>query len=199
MKVLIVGATGTLGKLLVKDLSNRHEIIEASKSTAQYSVDITSDESVRRLFDQIGKVDAIVSVAGNIHFGLINEMTSEQFNFGLQDKLLGQVRLTLIGQHFVNDGGSITLTSGILSHDPIRCGANVSVVNAAVDAFALSAAIEIGRGIRINSVSPSVLTQSWETYGAYFPGFDPVPGEKVVMAFRKSIEGNQTGKSYQAW
>ncbi|MFX7840658.1 trypsin-like peptidase domain-containing protein, partial [Acinetobacter baumannii] len=37
------------------------------------------------------------------------------FNIGLQDKLLGQVRLALVGQHYLNDGGSITLTTGIVS------------------------------------------------------------------------------------
>lgn len=199
MKVLVVGASGTIGKLVVKELAPRHEILEASRTNGQFKVDITSEDSLRALFEKTGKVDAIISVAGNVHFGLVKEMTGDQFKVGLNDKLLGQVNLALIGQHFLNDGGSITLTSGIVSHDPIVYGANVSTVNAAVDGFVVGAAIEMERGIRINSVSPSVLVESWAGYGPYFAGFVPVPGDKVALAFRKSVEGRQTGQTYRVW
>lgn len=199
MKVLVVGATGTIGKLLVSELAARHEIVEASKSRSRLQVDIASEESIRKLFQSIGKVDAIVSVAGNVHFGLLKEMTAEQFKVGLHDKLLGQVNLALIGQHFLNDGGSITLTSGVVSEDPIVYGANVSTVNAAIDGFVRGAAIELERGTRINSVSPTVLQESWAGYGPYFAGFDPAPGAKVALAYRKSIEGRQTGQTYRVW
>jgi NAD(P)-dependent dehydrogenase (short-subunit alcohol dehydrogenase family) len=199
MKVLVIGASGTIGKLVVKELAPQHEIIEASKNHGQYQVDITSEESIRQLFKMTGKVDAIVSVAGNVHFGLVKEMTADQFKIGLHDKLLGQVNLALIGQHSLNDGGSITLTSGAVSHDPIVYGANVSTVNAAIDGFVRGAAIELERGMRINSVSPNVLKESWEGYGPYFAGTDPVPGDKVALAYRKSVEGRQTGQSYRIW
>jgi NAD(P)-dependent dehydrogenase (short-subunit alcohol dehydrogenase family) len=82
-------------------------------------VDITSQESVEALFAQTGEVDAIVSTTGNLHFGPLSTMTDSQFNLGLQDKLLGQIRLALIGQHFLRDGGSITLVSGIVARSPL--------------------------------------------------------------------------------
>lgn len=199
MKVLVVGATGTIGKLVVKELGTNHEIIEVGKTNGKFQVDMTDENSVKALFDKVGKVDAIVSVAGNVHFGLLNEMTAEQFKVGLNDKLLGQVNLALVGQHYLNDGGSITLTSGGLSHDPIVYGANVSTVNSAIDGFIRGAAIELTNGKRINSVSPSVLKESWEGYGPYFSGTDPVPGDKVALAYRKSIDGRQTGQTYRIW
>ena len=199
MKVLIVGASGTIGQAVKKELAPRHDIIEVGKSNGQYQVDITSEESVRQLFTKVGKVDAIVSAAGNVHFGPLKEMTSDQFKIGLHDKLLGQVNLVLIGQQYLNDGGSITLTSGSLSHDPVVYGASASTVNAAIDGFIRSAAIEMERGIRINSISPTVLKESWDVYGPYFAGHDPAPGEKVALAFRKSVEGRQTGQTYRIW
>ena len=199
MKVLVVGATGTIGRLVVKELAPRHEIVEASKTKGQNLVDIASEDSIRQLFAKIGKVDAIVAVAGNVHFGLLKEMTADQFKIGLHDKLLGQVNLTTIGQQFLNDGGSITLTSGILSDDPILYGANASAVNAAIDGFVRSAAIELERGARINVVSPTVLEESWEGYGPYFSGFVPAPGAKVALAYRRSVEGRQTGQVYRVW
>lgn len=199
MKVLVVGATGTIGKLVIKELASGNEIIEASKNRGKHKVDTTSEESIRQLFKSVGKVDAIVAVAGGVHFGPLKDMTADQFKIGLHDKLLGQVNLALIGQHHLNDGGSITLTSGSLSHDPVKYGANASTVNAAIDGFIRSAAIELERGIRINSVSPTVLKESWEAYGPYFPGADPAPGDKVALAYKKSVHGSQTGQTYRIW
>lgn len=49
-------------------------------------------------------------------------MTDRDFDQGLQDKLLGQIRLALTGQHYLNDGGSITLISGIVADEPIAQG-----------------------------------------------------------------------------
>ena len=145
----------------------------------------------------MGKVDAIVSTAGNLHFGPLAEMTAEQFNLGLQDKLLGQVQLALVGQKYLNDGGSITLTAGILSIEPIRNGASATAVNAAIEGFAAAAAIELPRGLRINAISPTVLTESMGSYGPFFPGFEPVPAERVALAYQRSVEGAQTGRVYR--
>lgn len=199
MKILVVGAAGTIGRFIVNELAPRHEIIEASKSRGQYQVDITDQESIRQLFSKTGNVDAIVAVAGNVHWGPLKEMTEEQFRLGLNEKLMGQVNLTLVGQQFLNDGGSITLTSGSLSHDPHLGGAAFTMVNSAIDGFVRGAAVELDRDRRINSVSPNVLKESWHLYGAGVPGTDPVAGEKVALAYRKSVEGHQTGQTYKVW
>jgi NAD(P)-dependent dehydrogenase (short-subunit alcohol dehydrogenase family) len=199
MKVLVVGASGTIGKFVIKELAPRHEIIEVGKNEGQYQVDIASEDSVRQLFNKVGKVDAIVAVAGNVYWGPLKEMTADQFRIGLHEKLMGQVNLTLVGQHFLNDGGSITLTSGSLSHDPYVGGASFSTVNSAIDGFVRGAAVELERGCRINSVSPNVLKEAWDVYGLGVPGTDPVPGEKVALAYRKSVEGRQSGQTYRVW
>ncbi len=123
-------------------------------------MDITSQESVEALFAQTGEVDAIVSTTGNLHFGPLSTMTDSQFNLGLQDKLLGQIRLALVGQHFLRDGGSITLVSGIVAQEPIAQGVNATTVNAGLEGFVRAAACELPRGIRINLISPTVLSES---------------------------------------
>jgi NAD(P)-dependent dehydrogenase (short-subunit alcohol dehydrogenase family) len=115
---------------------------------------------------------------------------------GLGNKLMGQVNLVLIGQRYVNDGGSFTLTSGVLSHDPIRYGASASLVNGAIDAFVRAAAIELDRGVRINAVSPGVLVESLPVFGEYFRGHEPVPGARVGNAYLKSVEGRLTGQVF---
>ncbi|QQB32343.1 short chain dehydrogenase [Achromobacter deleyi] len=198
MKIALIGASGTIGRAVAHELGQRHEIIAVGKTQGQYQVDITRSDSIRGLFERIGKVDAIVSTAGTLHFGPLAEMTAEQFKIGLHDKLLGQVDLALIGQHYLNQGGSITLTSGIVSDEPIRFGANASAVNSAIDGFVRGAAVEL-QSARINSVSPTVLQESWEGYGPYFSGFEAAPAQRVALAYSRSVEGAQTGRVYRVW
>jgi len=197
MKILLIGAHGTIGQAVQANLAPRHTLITAGRSSGEHQVDLTQPASVAALLERVGKVDAIISAAGNLHFGPLVEMTAEQFNIGLQDKLLGQVRLALLGQHYLNDGGSITLTSGILSTEPIRNGANASAVNAGLEAFVAAAAIELPRGLRINAISPTVLTESLPVYGPYFAGFESVTGERAALAYQRSVEGAQTGRVYR--
>lgn len=196
-KILIVGASGAVGSAVAEALSaGGHQLLRAGRNSGDYRVDITSESSVKALFEATGPLDAIVSTVGSLHFGPLSSMTAADFDIGLQDKLLGQVRLALVGQHVLRDGGSITLTSGILSGEPIPNGANASAVNAAIDGFVAGAAIELGRGMRINAVSPTVLEESMGAYGPFFPGFIPVPARRVAQAYRRSVEGGQTGRVY---
>lgn len=199
MKILVIGGTGTLGKAVVSALGDNHSVITAGKTHGDFQVDITDESSVKALFARTGKLDAIISTTGSLHFGPLEEMTAEQFNTGLQDKLLGQVRIALIGKAFLNDGGSITLTSGIVADEPIRQGANATAVNAAVEGFVRAAAIELPRGIRINGVSPTVVEESLEGYGPFFPGFEAAPAARVAKAYVRSVEGAQTGRIYKVW
>ncbi|MDR3384504.1 short chain dehydrogenase [Cupriavidus basilensis] len=199
MKIVVIGASGTLGQAVVENLSARHDVVRVGKSRGDHRVDLTRPESVQALFDATGRVDAIVATTGSLFFGPLAQMRAEDFDIGLQDKLLGQVRLALVGQHFLNDGGSITLTSGIVGSEPIRMGANAGSVNAALEGFVRSAAPELERGLRINVVSPTVVQESWPAYGDFFPGFEPVPAARVALAFQRSVEGPRSGHVYRVW
>lgn len=196
-KILLIGASGTIGQAVLANLGARHDVITVGRSSGTHRADFSQPGSVAKVFAAVGKVDAIVSTAGNLHFGPLVDMTAEQFNVGLQDKLLGQVRLVLEGHHHLNDGGSITLISGILSTEPIRNGANATAVNAAIEGFVTAAAIELPRGIRINAVSPTILTESISVYGPFFQGFETVPAERAALAYQRSVEGAQTGRVYR--
>ncbi|MGH8383799.1 short chain dehydrogenase [Pseudomonas sp.] len=196
MKILLIGANGTIGSAVAKELEQRHEIVRIGRSSGDYQVDISDSTSIRRLFGQTGRFDALVCAAGNVTFAPLGEMTEEHFALGLNDKLMGQVNLLLIGREFINDGGSFTFTTGITSHDPIRTGASASLVNGAIDAFVKAAAIELPRGLRVNSISPNVLLEAMPAYAPYFRGFKPVPAAEVALAYAKSVEGLQSGQTY---
>ena len=194
MKILVIGASGTIGKFVVTALSELHEIVKAGSKSGDVQVDIKDSGSIRKMFDKVGKIDAVVSAVGKVHFGEFAKMTEAEIGIGIKDKLMGQVNLVLIGRDFVKDGGSFTLTSGVLSHDPIRFGVGASLVNGALDSFARAAALEMPRGIRINSISPGVLEESLPSYGPYFLGHEAVPGKRVANAYVKSVEGLLTGQ-----
>lgn len=198
MKIVIVGATGTIGKRVTEFLSEGHEVITVGKRTGQYQADIADAKSVRALFEKIGKFDALVSATGDVAFVPFKDLNADHWEVGIRSKFLGQVNLVQIGKEFINDGGSFTLTSGILSSTFIAAGTSATAINRAVEGFVQAAAFEIGRGIRINVVSPDMLEDSKEAYGAFFPGHYGVAGCRVAQAYKKSVLGIETGKVYKA-
>lgn len=197
MKVVIIGASGTIGQAVVDELSPRHEIVKVGRKSGDVNVDITSTESITKMYEEIGSFDALVATTGNVHFGDFNQMSEQDYYVGIKDKLMGQVNLVLIGKKYINEAGSFTLTSGVVSHDPIKYGSSASMVNAAIDGFVIGAAIELTKGIRLNSVSPGVVLESMNSYGDFFRGHEPVPVTRVALAFSKSVEGLLSGKVFQ--
>ncbi len=199
VKILIVGGTGTIGKFVAEKLKSNHEVIIASKSNGDYLVDITSPDRIEQMYKDIPNIDAVISTTGASHFGQLSDLTPELNDIAINSKLKGQVNLVLIGQHYINDSGSFTLTTGIMMDDPILRGSSAAMANGAVASFVKSAAIELNRNIRINTVSPNVLEESLGKYGVFFKGFNPVSANKVANAFVKSVEGAQTGQVYKVY
>lgn len=116
MKVVIIGATGTIGKAVVKELQPRHEIVRVGHQGGDVQMDITDKQSIEHFFKSVKNIDAVVMTTGAAHFGKLTELTEEQVYIGIKSKLMGQVNTVLIGMNYLNDGGSFTLTSGVLSH-----------------------------------------------------------------------------------
>ncbi len=145
----------------------------------------------------MGQFDALVVASGSVAFNSLTEMTDEQWQVGLQSKLMGQINLTRAAIPYLNDKGSITLISGILSEEPINWGVSATTINGAIEHFVKAAACELPRGLRINVVSPTVLTESMDKYADFFPGFVPVPAAKVALAYQKSVLGVQTGQVFK--
>lgn len=193
MKIIIIGASGTIGKHVAGSLEKEHEIIRVGSKSGDIQADITSPASIENLFRQTGSFDALISTAGDAYFGPFKTMTDKEFSIGINSKLMGQINLVLIGQHHINPKGSFTLISGVLTEFPVLSGANASAANGAVEAFVRAAAIELDNGVRINAVSPTVVEES-PSYFPYFPGHIPATMKQVVYAYHKSVLGAGTGQ-----
>lgn len=197
MKVLVVGGTGTIGKTVVEALrAAGHEVLSAERTGDGLRVDITSADSVRALFGQTGRVDAVVSCAGGAAWKPLAQLTDEDWETSLHYKLMGQVNLARFGADSVADGGSITLTSGVLAHDPMPGSAAVSLVNAGLEGFARAAALDLPRGIRINVVSPPWVTETLQAMGMDPSGGQPAA--EVARAYVDAVAGSHNGQVLDA-
>ena len=196
MKIVLIGANGTIGKNIKKALAgNVSEIIEVGKTSGQYQVDITKPQSLAALFKTIGKFDAVINASGDVAFAPVDQLSSEQWQLSLSSKLMGQINIAQQALPYLNPNGSITLTTGILGEEQIFAGSAAATVNSAIEGFVKAAASELlAKSIRINAVSPTVLEESVGIYGNFFPGFIPVNGHLVGQAYKKSALGIQTGK-----
>ena len=196
MKIVIIGATGTIGKHVTRALAEKHEVITAGSKSGDLQVDISSVDSIEAFYKQVGEFDSLICVSGDGHFGPLSQMKDADFRIGINSKLMGQVNLVLTGQHYINKKGSFTLTSGSLADDPIILGANLSTMNGAINGFVCAAAVELENGVRINAVAPDVIEES-PVYFPYFPGHIPVTMHSVTQAYLKSVLGGQTGQVYK--
>lgn len=196
MRVVLVGATGTIGRAVDRALAARHEVVRVGHTGGDFQVDLASAESIRRLFEAVGEFDALVSAAGEARFAPLDRLSDEDFRFSLGNKLMGQVELVRLGIAHVRDGGSFTLTSGVLAAEPMPGSAAISIVNAGVEAFGRAAALELPRGVRVNVVSPPWVSETLQAMGR-----DPsggMPAEKVAEAYRAAVEGDGNGQVLDA-
>lgn len=193
MKILIIGGRGTIGKKVTERLSENHEIIIAGRTSGDITVDFSDSTSIKSMFKKIGKVDAIICIAGDAKWDKFENLTEDDFYVGIKSKMMGQVNTVRIGKDYLNDGGSITLSTGILADDPVDMTTSAAMVNGAINSFVKAVVLELDN-IRVNVVCSDLVEDSFEKYENYFPGNTPVPMRKIVDAYVKCVEGKINGR-----
>lgn len=194
-RVIVFGGGGHVGTSARRALEPDHEIISVGRRTTP-RVDATDPASVEAVFAAVGTVDAIVVCLGDVPFKPLGDLGRDDYLAAFRGKVLPQLDIVRLGLPHLRDGGSITLTTGILAREPVATGAAAALANGALESYVVAAATELPRGIRLNAVSPTVLATAPE-YFASFPGFPPVSAELVGAAFKKSVDGVQTGRVYR--
>jgi NAD(P)-dependent dehydrogenase (short-subunit alcohol dehydrogenase family) len=196
MKVIVIGATGTIGKAIVQAIEDRHEVITVSRSKTAVTVDLADKSSIVGMYQATGRVDAVICAAGLAAFGPFGTLTDRDYELGIGNKMMGQVNVVRVGLDYLNDNGSFTLTSGILGRKPMVGSAAISLVNSALEGFGRAAALEMPRGIRINIVSPNWVTDTLKAFN-----MDPsigTPVEVVARAYVLALEGPMSGEVLDA-
>jgi len=195
MKIVVIGATGTIGSAVSEALASRHEVVRVSRHGA-IQADLQDVASLRQLFGKVREVGAVVNCAGDAAFRPLTQLTDADFELSLRSKLMGQVNLVRVCVQHLKDGGSITLTGGVLAHEPMPGAAAISMVNAGLEGFVLGASVEMPRGIRLNVVSPPWITETLKALK-----MDPsggLPAAVCAKAYLAAIEGDRQGQTLDA-
>ncbi|MFT4204721.1 MAG: short chain dehydrogenase [Chitinophagaceae bacterium] len=174
MKILAIGASGEIGSIITPILKEKNEVVTAERSSGDFRVDISSAASIKNLYRQTGRLDAVVNFAGNSISLPLTEMEEEKYYFNIAQKLLPQINLVLTGLDYVNDNGSFTLISGIVGEKPKAGTSGKSIANGAVNSFVLSASLEMPRGVRLNVISPALVKK--------------IPAADMIAGYLKSLE-----------
>lgn len=190
MKALVIGATGTIGNAVKNKLGQAgYEVTGASRNSKPY-VDIEKDDSVNELLKNAGKVDVIVCAAGNASFGKLANLSEEEFNLSINNKLMGQVKLLQKGLSYLNPGGTILLTGGIFAYKPMPGSAAIAMVNAGLEGFVRAAALETDNNKKVIVVHPPLVAET-----AKQMGLDPTPFLTADEASEAYLEAIKNGKS----
>ncbi len=192
MKIIVIGATGTIGKGIVSLLSPDHDIVKVGYNSGDATVNLGDSSSIISLFESVGNFNALVCAAGEAKFGGFEQLGEEDYLFGLKNKLMGQVNLVTIGSNYINDNGVFTLTSGMLSYHPSPESVSLTMVNRGVEGFVQAAALGMKRGVRINIVSPVFVKETMEKMG--MDGSGGMPSKDVALAYKASIETDMNGE-----
>lgn len=193
-RILIIGGNGTIGVPVTARLKEKHEVIVAGRNSGDVNVDFSDSSSIAQMLENVGNLDAIVAIAGDAKWDKFTKLSEEDFYIGIKSKMMGQVNLVRLGLDYLNSGGSITLSTGILADEPVDMTTSAAMVNGAIQSFTKALALELEDNKRINVVSADLVEDAFEKYKDFFPGNTPVPMRKVVDGYVKCIEGRINGE-----
>ena len=194
MRIFIIGGNGTIGSVVATYFMEKHEVLIGARTNGDIQIDIANSDSIKAGLEKVGKVDAIICIAGEAKWANFDDLTEEDYYIGLKSKLMGQVNLVRIGRKYLNPKGSITLSTGILADDPVEKTTSAAMVNGAIHSFVQAVNLEIENEIRVNVVSLGMVEDAYEKYKDYFPGHNPVSMKKSINAYVRSVEGKGRGE-----
>ena len=191
-KIVLIGASGLIGKAVADLLEPDHDVVGVGHSKGSHTVALGSFASIEALFKKVGPCDAVICAAGLSRFAKLTEATEDDFVFSLNHKLMGQVNLARIAQEYVRPNGSITITTGLLAREPWPGTVPTATVNAGLEGFVRAAALDLENGVRINAVSPILVTETAENLG--LPVGGSMSAQETAKAYKVSLEGDMTGQ-----
>jgi nucleoside-diphosphate-sugar epimerase len=80
MRIIVVGAGGTIGSAVCDELGSRHELIKVGRNSGDIHADMADRNSIEAMYRKVGKADAVVCAAGAVHFGPLDLCRSTPLN-----------------------------------------------------------------------------------------------------------------------
>jgi NAD(P)-dependent dehydrogenase (short-subunit alcohol dehydrogenase family) len=194
MKVVIIGATGLIGKAVTALLTDKgHEIVQVSRNT-QPGLNLDNPASIEAFYKTLGEVDAVICTApqGGGGMGPLTGFSDEVVDLYTKSKLLGQVNLVRKGLSNIRPGGVFILTGGMSGFITLPKSSISGMLNIALDKFVSRVAPELQDGRRIVIVHPAAVRE-WAIKlgmdGSRFPN-----AATVAETYLKALEGTNTGE-----
>ena len=169
-KYLIVGATGSIGSSLSKQLidSNKevHLVGRNEKETKHLSekleatytvVNVLEDDFVEKIKSDIEDIKGIAYCVGSIDLMPFRMVTENDFNKCMKLNLYSAVELIKgFQENLKKNKGSIVLFSTIAAQRGFTNHSIIASTKAAVEGLAVSLAAEFAPNIRVNCIAPSL-------------------------------------------
>ncbi|HEY2424122.1 MAG TPA: short chain dehydrogenase [Chthoniobacterales bacterium] len=190
MKIVVIGATGTIGTAVANALEPKHEVMRVSR-TGPIQADLKDSSSIDALFNSVGTVDAVVSCAASVPLTPLFSLSGTAAAEFSKAKLLGQLHLVHVALNRLGKNGSVTLTSGVFA-EPMVGSALGALVNTGLDSFVQAALPELPQGLRLNVVSPGWIRETLIKLRMNPDSGTPVT--VVAEAYLKAIEGTMNGQ-----
>ena len=116
--------------------------------------DVTSDDSVAKLFRACGAIDHVIVTAAQLRTGPFKTVAMDDVRSTMESKFWGAWRVARAAE--LRPGGSLTLVSGFLSIRPRPNAAIVASANGALESLTRALAVDLAP-VRVNCVSPGLI------------------------------------------
>jgi hypothetical protein len=103
VKILLIGASGTLGQKVESTLSNSelrssgHQVVRIGRKAGDVLADFADSRGMASIYEKLKPFDAVAIAAGDVAFGPLSELTREQWQFSFNNKLLAQISAVQLG------------------------------------------------------------------------------------------------------
>lgn len=182
-RVLVVGGTSGIGFAVAEAVrregatplvaSSNPANVEGAVSRLSgqargVTMDVTKEGSVATALAQLGPFDHLVFTAGDwtSRRGPLAELDLEKARANFAVRFWGALAVIKQAQKIMSNGGSITLTDGMIAHRPTKGSALSTSMAGAVEHLTRGLAVELAP-IRVNAVCPGLVrTGVWDSIPA---------------------------------
>jgi NAD(P)-dependent dehydrogenase (short-subunit alcohol dehydrogenase family) len=197
-RVVVVGGSSGIGKEVAREAASAGaKVTVASRSQDKLAqtakeidgittgvVDVTNEDSVRALFEEIGSLDHLVVCPGDMAVGPVTDVSMADVRQCIDTKIIGQMLCVRHAAKRLSQNGSIVLIAGGAGYKAMAGMSITGAANAGIGAMGRSLAVELAP-LRVNVVVGGVIDT---------PLWDALPDDARQAMFEDSAKGTPVGR-----